>query len=765
MDEQLKNLIKSLSEINFKDLIVNYCKAKYNTNNVRIVDGPYDGGNDIEIIKGDRDIRRNIQVTVSKSYEKKLEAGLVKISKLAVRNSQLDFFISQELTKTKRDNLEINAETDHNITLRIYDANLLAQESFPIIRQKVYEYHGLNIDLSTKTDKNTKILFDVLTLGKNSVEVKKNFFTSLILASIYNNPHIKYQQLVELIKPQLKNKVDDDYLKKEVNSLKQRQIILSPITDKWEFYLSDDKLQEIDEIYHKCDLLEKVLLHNIHDYIEKNNIPCNEQDLCEAIKSLYYENYRISISDLIKPSESTELSVKKTYVDLVNFFIHKGCSSDNSKQYAQGVLNIVGDNEYLNKIAATTLFTNLYNDDKLQSYIDNQNKSILLDTQVLIRLLCIIYGESFDYDDIAIKSIGILYHTLNKFKNTSFIYTTREYVSEVAAHIQEALKLQRFLELPYKDMFGKSKNVFYNAYISLQNAGYIDSNWSLEDFICDLIAVDDRDNMPDYTAPNFNSYVVKKLSFLYEHSTLDIEIVDGYSTNDKFTAIKKEYEIMLVDTKRDKERSNLAITNDVKAIMQMYDSYREHNELTFIVSWDFAFLDIRKRLYNKFEEYTHWYAFSPLKMIDRLSIMNYSINPSSISLDIIALAENNFNYTTRTASFFDVISSFFNDKNVKGHSIIKKLAQLNKDLTSSTFDQEANFEEESPFVRMLLDIQEHYGEESSTYNINNLMLTLENQAIEDSLITCFRQYLKASMTKEVLFNNIDLLISQTIKEE
>jgi len=124
---------------------------------------------------------------------------------------------------------------------------------------------------------------------------------------------------------------------------------------------------------------------------------------------------------------------------------------------------------------------------------------------------------------------------------------------------------------------------------------------------------------------------------------------------------------MLVDTKRDKERSNLAITNDVKAIMQMYDSYREHNELTFIVSWDFAFLDIRKRLYNKFEEYTHWYAFSPLKMIDRLSIMNYSINPSSISLDIIALAENNFNYTTRTASFFDVISSFFNDKNVKGH--------------------------------------------------------------------------------------------------
>lgn len=60
MDVELKNLIKTLSEANFKDLIVHYCKEKFNADSVRIVDGPYDGGNDLEIIIGDKDIKRNI---------------------------------------------------------------------------------------------------------------------------------------------------------------------------------------------------------------------------------------------------------------------------------------------------------------------------------------------------------------------------------------------------------------------------------------------------------------------------------------------------------------------------------------------------------------------------------------------------------------------------------------------------------------------------------------------------------------------------------
>ena len=81
MSKELNILISSLSEDNFRRLVQEYLKEKYKTSNVRITDGPYDGGNDLEIIIGDKDIKRNIQVTVQKSdYEKKLEKDLQKAS-------------------------------------------------------------------------------------------------------------------------------------------------------------------------------------------------------------------------------------------------------------------------------------------------------------------------------------------------------------------------------------------------------------------------------------------------------------------------------------------------------------------------------------------------------------------------------------------------------------------------------------------------------------------------------------------------------------
>lgn len=758
MNTELKNLIKSLSEPHFKDLVIHFCKAKFNADSVRIVDGPYDGGNDLEIIIGDKDIKQNVQVTINKSYERKLEADLCKISSLPNRNQQLDFFISQELTKTKRDSLETDARINHNISLRIYDANILSQEPLDIVREKVYEYHNIDVHTSIEVDKNTKILFDVLTLGKDSVEVKKNFFASLILSCIYNNPHIKYTNLKEILKPQLKNKIDEEYLKKEINNLKQKQIVLSPSTDKWEFYLSEEKQQEINKIYQECDLLEKVLLQDVREYIRTNKIPCSEQELCQTIKSFYYKNYKITIEDLTKNNESTFQSVKKTYADLINFFAKKGCGNDDSNKYAEGVLRAIQNNAYLNKIAVATLFTNLYNDDKLQLYINKQNKSILLDTQILIRLLCVIYEEDYDYEDTAIHAVGILYRTLNKFQRNTYVYTTREYVSEVAAHIQDALKLQRFLDLPYKNLFGRSKNVFYNAYINLLNANLINSNWTLEDFICDLIAVEPQ-NLPSYQDTYFNKYIVDKLTFIYEHSDLKIDVLDSPNANNS-SQIKKEYETMLLTTNRD--RSPLAIDNDVKAILHLYEDFQANNEKSFIVSWDFAFVDIRKRLDTTNKNYSNWYVFTPLKMVDRLSIMNYSINPSSISLDVIALAENNFNYTTHTKSFFDFISSFFNDADVKNHAIIKKLAQLNQDLTPKVSDEEAEFEEESQFVKMLLDIHDHYRKNFSRYNLENLITTFGDNTISDEIINIFRQYLsEKTIDKQQLFTNIDSLIEQT----
>ena len=121
--EELRKLIMTLSEENFKILIADFVKEKYKATSVRIIDGPYDGGNDIEIFKDDKEIKINTQVTIQdKGYEAKLLSDLKKaslnISKYAYVNT-LEFYITKLVPKDKRNELITNAKINLNINLII----------------------------------------------------------------------------------------------------------------------------------------------------------------------------------------------------------------------------------------------------------------------------------------------------------------------------------------------------------------------------------------------------------------------------------------------------------------------------------------------------------------------------------------------------------------------------------------------------------------------------------------------------------------------
>ena len=120
MIKEISKLISTLTEINFKEYIKEYTKNKYKTTQVRIIDGPYDGGNDLEIIlPNDKELKKNIQITVQKvNYEKKLIEDIKKaqenVSNYSYLNS-LDFYISQNISKEIRNRLEQMAEIDYGI--------------------------------------------------------------------------------------------------------------------------------------------------------------------------------------------------------------------------------------------------------------------------------------------------------------------------------------------------------------------------------------------------------------------------------------------------------------------------------------------------------------------------------------------------------------------------------------------------------------------------------------------------------------------------
>ncbi len=770
MNEEIRNLINTLSVDNFRYLIQEYCKEKYDTNHVRIIDGPYDGGNDLEVIVGETEIKRNIQITVQKTgYEAKLEKDIIK-SKENVSfgyMSKLDFYISQNISKDRRNKLVLNAEVTHGIELKIMDATILASEasSFKSIRRVTYKSHDIKeIDSFSTISKESKLLFDVLTLNSNTLEVRKNIVYSLIYTYIYTAGESTIEQICEGLSSHLQTNIKPDALLQELNSLKSKGFIQTP-KSKSLYCLSENKSSEIEEINDKIVLEENQLDKEIQGFISKHNLNCTSAELVQLLKDIHTENYQIDIEEINQTGSSFSASLKRSFNDLKRFIRSKGIKQDEAQQIAKKLLDKCSENEYFNKLATTSLFTNLYSSDKLDLYINSRSKTIVLDTQILIRILCVLYQNSFEFKDPAFWAVQQLMVALNRFRSNVKVQTTQDYIYEVAGHFEEAIKLQRFLSLPFIEDIGLSKNVFFNAFIRFKSEGNIDPDMDFDEFIEDLIG----EPITSYKKSRFIDDLSERLIDLFEAARIEIIYHPHY---DNYKSIKKDYEINLAYISKD--RSYNAREHDLRTILYLSNPENHTNPETgqlnepFLLTWDSAFYSFRKELKRKYKNLTFWYIYSPLKFIDRLSVLNFKISPKSVTSSVIALAETSFNYSNKTNSFFDVISTLFNKEDVSELSIIKRLATLRKE----TLEQSKDISEsdnifdirETPLTNILLDIRNYYGSAQSKYNINDVVNTFElednSDAIIEILLDVMKDY-KPNTNPSMLYAKFDKIIETT----
>ncbi|WP_029164150.1 hypothetical protein [Anaerophaga thermohalophila] len=186
--EEYEKWISDLSESNFNELIINFAKEYYETREVHISNGPYDGGIDLVYAKNGKEQKRNIQITVQdKGYERKLIEDLQKAQENSVKYSyqkRLDFYISHPITQSKKNKLIRDAEVNYDIDLKIYDAKKLSglASEFKSIRNTIQKFNRTAFPTDKiNIDKNSKILFDTLTMSKDTTQLKNDFIKSFIL--------------------------------------------------------------------------------------------------------------------------------------------------------------------------------------------------------------------------------------------------------------------------------------------------------------------------------------------------------------------------------------------------------------------------------------------------------------------------------------------------------------------------------------------------------------------------------------------------------
>lgn len=775
MKEELVKLINGLSEDHFNLLVKNYVKEYYNTPNVRITNGPYDGGIDLEIFVNEKELRKNIQITVQKNgIEGKIESDLNKSRENVKKfdyQKKLDFYTSSTITKSKKNELKKKAETEFDIDLTIIDANTFAEDSseYKSIRNTLFTIYEIdNSKDFVKVDKRSKILFDVLTSSKDTIEIKKGFIDSFIMSFIYQNPGSSLDDIFNTLSPNLNNKFDKKHFESVLNNLRLRRHLVSK-EDKLKYFLSEEKAKEIDQIYQQTFEHEKNLEIELKSFLKNYGLENKANDLVELLKTLYQENYEVDINELKNTNNSFSASLKRIYSDIVKFFTKSGVEEKASASITKSLLSYCGDNVYLNKLAAGLMFTKLYNSDLLERYLNESKQTILIDTQILLRIVCLLYKSPEQIDEPAFKSVKQFLDTIRKYGDRVKLITTEDYVDEVVGHLQEAVKLTRFLNLPISARLGRSKNVFFNYYDLLKNQDLIEEGDSLIDFVNELT----KEKNQSFESEDFIENTWKRIVDLLE--LIDIETIN-HEFYENFEKWMKEYESNLAYIR--KERSYSARENDLRTILFLSIPKNHTDESVdpvvfnepYLITWDSAFYSSRKILLGKNREFSYWYIYSPLKFADRLSVMNFSVDPKSINYNVISLAETNFNYTSKTTGFFDVISSLFNKKDISELSLISKLVEL-KERTQSISETpdiaDIKDDDHSPVLDVLLELRNHYSSPVSKYRTSDLIKVFETADFEKTIIAIIEkvvdEFVKKKEINSDLFKDFDQLIEKSAR--
>jgi|GEM_PF-837961 len=772
MSSELTTLIEALGEDNFKKLVKRFNQQYYGTKEVNIVDGPYDGGIDLVVYLNGEKIKKSIQVTVQKtSIKKKLFEDVEKVEEnVKYHNYQpkLDFYINSSISHQKKIKWAREAEVDYGIDLKIYDSSKLAEDAdeFDEIKNTVFEiFDNIRSDNPTKISKETKVLFDMLSIGRETGEIKKEFIRSFIFLFLYENPDSTAHEVYQNLKDKLSETYDERFYDNKLNYLKSQNLLITPKGNE-RFRLSDPTKEEVREILQFSRSKESLLVTQIKEYLEKYGLEDCTDKLIEHLKQLYIENYEVEVEDIITSNNSYDSSLRNSYDSLINFFRKQGIKDNEEREkISKGLLGVCRENDYLNKIGVSIMFTKLFKSNKLEAYLNKKDFKVLIDTQILLRLLCVKYKKC-DYPDFQYKSVKKLSETFLRYSESLELSTTSGYLQEVGGHILEALKLERFLKISEIKKLGKSNNVFYNFYLYLVESNQIEEG-TFRKFIKDITNINE---LPSLNNPNFVDEITYSLTPLFRYLNIDIKNIPWYES-DYFDELKKEYELSL--TNLDLNRSYRARENDVLTLAYLC-SREDHIDYEtgepfdhFFITWDSIFYDIRQSIKRKLGDstYAYWHIYSPPKFVDRLSVMNFEINPESITYNLIALTESNFNNNEKE-NFVDVISSLFNAEEISELSLAKKLVNLEKKVVFQERPEDFEIEQKtrSPLTEILLQLRSYYYKRKSEHSFDNLVKVLETDSYSDNVIDILKQNIKYYQNEgevnNTIYNDFDSLITK-----
>ena len=716
----LVKLIDSSEKNEFDKIVKTYLKEVYGFERIVVTDGKDDLGIDIRVFDyGQSKIQ--YQLTIQKNNtsqnKNKLNNKLFEDVKKAKRNvedynysNNLYFFYSHELTNKLKQDFQREALREYNINLDIIDATQIAEESESNLNLQNVIFSTCGVDMSETKESlyskdNQNLIYDLVGFGKTS-DIKLEIVESYILQCLFEKESLSLKEIADLCTEKFDSKENQRFYDNLTNRLynQDKKIEYSKETKKYS--LTSKKREEITTLIKQIRFDENYFTGQIKKILKEYD---QEEFVDEYLKRLY-DIYIENFSKRVKLS----VEIEDISLESLKFFAFKKLEREqDSIQLLTKILQICDENKYLQRLCASTIFSQKVDIDSIRD--KNNGKQIYIDTTIALNLLCYYYDTDMEYNNYYYKLSRSLYDYCRE--NNIQLIITEIYLKEVSSHIREAFNLISFTQIPEFTKLGGSRNVFYNFYYLLSKQNFIKESYTefLESF-----------GFKEYDSLNRIKQNLEKYFRALSIRIIDIEKKDDIDNTKKL--IENDLSINF------KYKTSFALNNDAIMLEYLGDSDIEvHNIKPIFITWDKTLFRILKDYFKENPNNQRWLQFTPNQFIDRYALLSFNINKETITKEMLAMLSGDI--VQNTYSLLDTLSLILNPNDEIGLKYTKRFTEMKDEqiyMIEKTSDEKQENQEDSYLDRVIFDIVKYYREDKDSYNDLKKLFTSQNQ-IEDVL--------------------------------
>ena len=527
-----------------------------------------------------------------------------------------------------------------------------------------------NVERDEDVSKYEKVAFDYLSKSNDSSFIKNGLYYSQILFAIYQKPNLTVEALQRILSEKVGRKLDG--LDNDITFLRRIKKIEPQQKNNKTLVLTEEEHTRIQEAVKESQAIESEFMKEFEQISQQAGI----KDIGKAFDSLqkFYASRCRSLYET-DGSKSIDENQNNDY-DLYRNELADNCSNErNIDSYIWNIMDLCSRNGYMNKINMMRSFINLYRSNKYQEYIGNKVNVVMLDTPVLINLLCVYspLNKEIDvpYEDEDFKAVDNLRRLREHSKNVVFMLPY-DYASEVIGELKKAIQISLFDTLVSDVLPLQTSNTLYNFYLHVRKHLHQDADkMTFQSFAKKI---------------GFSSVNADSSRFYYDNqaflrqlfaTTNNIYLDKEHITIENYDAIKNSYSTYLYE-ERKYSKSARAIDADIRQSYYLLNT-QETNKEYYVTSWDSTLYKLREIVKEKTNSHTNYSIHRPSALTNRISLKSFKMNEACFTNDIFTYADRSFSLAEKIRNLFDnVLIPYFNA--IKGNNIelVNKVIELQK---------------------------------------------------------------------------------------